>query len=438
MQLQKEVKKEPNAKISVHVTVGKDSISEAQEEIIRDFEVHAKIPGFRKGKIPRNIVLTRFSDSIKNETISTVLSRSLEQVLKEEGYRPISDPVVTEIGELITEEDFTFKAEFDIMPEVVLPEYKGITSERFVYTVSKDSIHREIESLRERFARLLSVDREAKIGDYVLMDYAELTPNGNRKNEKKNQTIFLDDRDDQLAKQLLGLKKGDEKEFAITHTYTEEGKEKEYIVHLQVKVHDVKEKELPELNDDFAKDISDVETLDELQKKVKELLEKEAASLAEERTKAELLQKIIQKTSFELPVTLINSEVDRLLNEVLSAYKIDLEKLKKNEQQYAEYRKSIEPRAKKNLQQELILAELAKKEKLEPTEKEIDEEIASYAEKIKKEFASVKQSMLENRSIDNLKYRLRLNKALEILYTNAHLEKVRKLKYEEEIEGGNA
>jgi len=437
MQFQKEVKKEQNAKVSVHVTIEKSSVNDAREEVIRDFETNAKIPGFRKGKVPRQVVLTHFSNSIKNETISAILSRSLQQVLKEENFNPISDPVVTEIGDLSTDEDFTFKAEFDVMPEVNLTAYKGTTSEKYVYTVNKDMVNREIESLRERFATLVSIDGKAKIGDYVLMDYEEITPEGKRKAKKTNQTIFLNDKDDQLAKKLVGLAKGEEKTITLTETYTEDGKEKNYTVQLHVIVHDVKKKELPELNDDFAKDISDVDSLEELKKKVKDALEKEAQNLSEDKTKAELLKKLIQKTPFELPRTMIDSEINRLLQEVASAYRIDLKKLQQNESQIAEYRKNLEPRAVNNLKQELLLAEIAKHENLKITDKEIDKEIESSAKKMKKDFASVKNSMIENKTISTLKYRLRLNKALDFLYKNANLDKVKKLKYDEATEGGN-
>ena len=207
MQLQKEVKKGQNAKISIQVTIEKSAVNETREEIIKDFEKGAKIPGFRKGKVPRQLVLSRFSKNIKNKTISMVLSRSIEQILKEDDFKPVSDPVVTEMGDLTVDGDFSFKAEFDVMPEINLAEYKGITSEKYIYTVSKDKVNEEIEKLRKHFATLVSLEGKAKIGDYVVIDYEEVTPEGNRKNQKKNQTIFLDNNENELAKQLVGLSK---------------------------------------------------------------------------------------------------------------------------------------------------------------------------------------------------------------------------------------
>jgi trigger factor len=434
MQIEKEIKRDQNAKVSIQVTVGKSSVHETHEEIIRDFEKGAKLPGFRKGKVPRLVVLSRFSKGIKDETINTVLSKSIQKILKDENFKPISDPLITEMGDLTMDEDFSFKTEFDVMPEIEINEYKGISSERYIYTVNKELVNSEIENLRERFATLISMDEKAKIGHYVVIDYEETTPEGTKK-EKKDQTIFLDNKDDQLAKQLVGLEKGEEKDITLKSSSTD--KEKEYSIQLHVKVNDVKKKELPELNDDFAKDISDVDTLEELREKVKKSLEQEAKRFSEEKTKVELLNKLIEKTDIGLPETMINSEIDRLLYEISSTYQIDFETIKKDVPKYQGYRKNLMPRAVNNLKQELILAEVGKKENIQVTDKEIEEEIKNYACTSKKDFETVKNSMEENDSIRSLKYRLRLNKALEFLSKNANLEKERKLKYgEDESEGG--
>jgi trigger factor len=436
MQLQKEVKKEQNAKISVQVTVEKSAINETREEVINDFEKAAKVPGFRKGKVPRQIVLKRYSSDIKNETINTVLSRSIQQILKEEKFNPISDPVITEMGDLALDEDFSYKAEFDIMPEIPLGEYKGVSSEKYVYTVGEELVNREIENLRERFSTLTSIDEKAKVGDYIVIDYEEITPQGPR-NQKKDQTVFLDLKDDQLAKQLLGLSKGDEKEIILTQPPMGEEKIEPESVRLHVKVNDLKKKELPELNDDFAQDISDVDSLDELKKKIRENLQMEAEHAAEEKTKTELLNKLLEKTKIELPETMLNTEVDRLLYEIISMYRLDFNAIQNDEQKYQEYRKKLTPQATQNLRQELILAEIARKEGIEVSDAEIDEEIREYAKNAKKDFEALKSSMVEEGSVRTLKYRLRIRKALDFLYEHAKLVREKKQKYgANEPEGG--
>ena len=275
MVLQKEIKKEPNAKISLQVTVDKSSVNEAKESIIQDFEKSAKIPGFRKGKVPRNMVVARFSKNIKDETISRVLAGSIQQILAEDKYRPISEPVVTEMGELTKDEDFSFKAEFDVMPEVKLGEYKGIESEKYVYKVTAKKVNEEIKALRERFSTLLSVDKKAAIGDYLVLDYEEITDTGERINKKKEQTVLLDSETDSFTKQLVGLGKNDDKEIKVDTKYEEEGKEKTRDVNLHVSVKDVKKKNLPALDDDFAKDISDVDSVEELKNSIKEYIKEE-------------------------------------------------------------------------------------------------------------------------------------------------------------------
>jgi len=436
MVLQKEIKKEPNAKISVQVTVDKSSVNEAKESIIQDFEKSAKIPGFRKGKVPRNMVLTRFSKNIKDETISRVLAGSLQQILAEDKYRPISEPVVTEMGELTKDEDFSFKAEFDVMPEVKLGEYKGVESEKYLYKVTAKKVNEEIKALRERFATLLSVDKKAAIGDYLVLDYEEITDTGERINKKKDQTVLLDSETDSFTKQLVGLGKNDEKEINVDTKYKEEGKEKTRDVRLHVSVKDVKKKDLPALDDDFAKDISDVDSVEELKNSIKEKLKKDAKHRSEERTREELVKKVIEKTDFDLPETMVNNEINRMLSEIASMYRMDLKKMQENEAGYSEYRKNLKPRAVNNLKYELVLDEISRKEKIEVKDKEVNEEIKKYAENGKNDFQTIKNTMVENKTIENLKYRLKLGKAQDVLYKNAKLEKTKNINFGDEEGNG--
>ncbi len=434
MQLQKDVKKEPNARISVQVTVDRSEVNGERENIIKYFENSAKIPGFRKGKVPRNLILMHFSDSIKSKTIKNLLSASLEQIMEKDQYRSISEPVVTEMGDLSLDEDFSFKAEFDVMPEIKLAEYRGVASEKYVYNVSDEIINKEIEALRERFSTLVSVDKKVKIGAYVVLDYEEMTEDGESKNKKEDQTILLEDKTDEFTKQLVGLEKGEEKDISITSETTEDGKEQPMTVHLHVTVKDVKEKELPELDDDFAKDISDVETFEELKKNIRKQLEAEAGRRSDTRTRDELVKKIMGKTEFEIPETMVNQETDRIMSEISTAYRIDFKKMQENDEKYREYRKNLRPKALNNLKYNMILDEVADKENIDVSEKEIDEEIKKYAENSKKDLQTLKNTMIENKTLENLRYRLKVDKALELINEDAKLDKVKKLNYGEEEE----
>ena len=434
MQLQKEVKKEKNAKISIQVTVDKESVGEAHESIIRDFEQNAKLPGFRKGKIPRNVIISHFKDSIKNETIGKVLSDSLSQILKETEYQLISQPSVTEMGDLVTGESFSFTAECDIMPEVKVPTYKGIASEKYIYEVKDAAVKQEIEQLREQFANLVTVERKAKLGDYIVINYTEEEAEGKPGEKKENQTVFLDKKEDQLAKQLIGLGKGDSKDIELEHEYEEEGEKNSYKVKVHVDVNEVKQKELPEPNDDFAKDISDVESFAELKKAIRSDLKEQAARLSEERSKDELMKKIIEKTEYDIPETLISHEIDRMLADVAYNYRIDLDKLKEDEQRYKEYRDNLRPRAHESLKYELLLAEIAKKEEIKVSEKEIDKEIKDYAKRQKRDFEDMKKKMKDNDTLDSLRYRMRIAKSLNFVFENAKLDQEKHLNFGAEKE----
>jgi trigger factor len=429
MELQKEVKKEANAKISIQVTVDKQSVGEAHESVIKDFEQRAKLPGFRQGKVPRSLILSRFQDSIKSETINKVLTRSLSEALKDTDYRIITEPSITEMGDLVPDENFSFTAECDIMPELDLADYRDVSSEKYIYDVKDDTVKEELERLQEQFANLVSVDRKAAIGDYVVIDYVEEGDENKPQEKKENQTILLDKKDDPFAKQLVGLGKGDSKDIELEQEYEEEGEKKLYKAKVHVDVHEVKQKELPELSDDFAKDISDVESLVELKKAIEEDLNEQAARRSEERSKNELMQKIISKTTFDIPETLVNYEIDRILSDVAYSYRIDMEQLQKDEQRYREYRENLRPRALETVKYELTLGEVAKKEDIAISDEEIDKEIRDYATRQKKDFNEMKKRMTENESIENLRYRLRIAKALDFVYEHAKLDEEKHIKF---------
>jgi trigger factor len=428
MQLTKKVTKEPNSKISLDIKVDKESIDRVREDIITDFEKNAKLPGFRKGKVPRNIILTRFSRNIQSETASTIMRDSIQQVIREDNYEPISHPSIVKMDDL-TEGDFSFKAEFDVMPEVKLGEYKGISSQKYVYEVSEELVDREIEALRERFATLDSKDGESKIGDYVVMDYVEYAQDGKEKTRKQDQTVLIDSEDDQFASELVGLKKGDEKDISISEEYEQEGTKKKYETSMHVTIKDIKEKSLPELNNEFAKDISDAKTLEELKKKIREGYEKEAEQSSMDRTKDELMSKLIDRCEIDLPETLISYEVERIIANIAYSYRMDLEKLKKDEARYEEYQKKARPAAIRNTKQELILDEIAKKEKIEVEKNKLDEELKAVAKNAKKTLDAVKKEMEENRTLENYKYRLSMKKTLDFIYENAKLGKEKRIPY---------
>jgi len=430
MQLGKEIKKEKNAKISIQVTVDKSSVVEARETVIKDYEKTAKLPGFRKGKIPRTIILQRFTQNIKNETVNAVLSQSLSQILKESNYTPISEPIITEIGELSPDEKFSFKAEYDILPEVKLSAYKDISSEKYIYDVNEKIVKREIEHLRERFATLRSVDEKSVEGDYIVLDYEEFADEGKLIETKKEQLILLDKKDNHLTKHLIGLGKGDEKEIELEQeNNADDEKQNSHKVKLHVSIKEVKKKELPELNDDFAKDVSDVESFKELKEKVKADIEEQSLRQAEGKTKDELMKKIIEKTEYDIPETMTEAEIDRILSDIVYSYKIDIKKLQKDKKKYNEYRNNLRPRAINNLKYELALNEVAKKENITVSKKEVDEEIKKYAQSRKSDFNALKKQLDENRSTESISYRLKISKALDFVLKNAKFDKEKHLQY---------
>ena len=175
--------------------------------------------------------------------------------------------------------------------------------------------------------------------------------------------------------------------------------------------------------------------MNELKEKIKKELEDELKRLSEEKTKNELTEQLIEKNDFELPESMINYEIDRIISEIAAAYRIDVESLKKNKEEYEKYRQNLRERAIKNIKYELLLSEIAKKEGLEAKDDEVDEEIKKYAEENKKDFNELKKTMKSNNSYENLRYQISLRKAMDFIFNNAKFEKTEKLEIDKEDKG---
>jgi trigger factor len=255
-----------------------------------------------------------------------------------------------------------------------------------------------------------------------------LSSDGKGGEKKENQTIFLDDAGDPFAKQLIGLKKDDEKEVTLERERETEDEEKDTVT-LRVVVQDVKKRELPALDDDFAKDISDAETMDELRQKIHEDLEERALRMSEEKTKEDIMEQIVGKAEFDIPESMIAQEIDRMLSEIVQAYRIDVNTLREDEQKLAEYRNNLRPRALSTLRYELVLAEIVKQAKIEVEDEQVDAEIKKYAEREKRGFEETKGGLEEKNLIDNLRYRMKIARALDLVYEKAKLDKEKHVKY---------
>lgn len=376
----KSVEKLEKGKVCLEIQVEKEELEVAKEKAYRKNVGKITIHGFRKGKAPRNMIERIYGkDVFVEDAINIAFPDAYEAAVKESGLEPVSQPEVELTG--IDDNGFGVKATITVKPEVELGKYKGVEAEKPAVSVTKKDIDAELNSMLERNARLVTVDREAKEGDTVIIDFEGFVDGvafdggkGENYSLKLGSKQFVPGFEDQL----IGKKAEDEVDVNITFPkdYHEElaGKDATF----KVKIHEVKETELPTADDEFAKDVSEFETLAELRKSIEAKLRDARERMSNEAFEEALLDKIADDMKVEIPDVMIEHQLDNICNDFanrLSAQGITLEQyLEMMKSDVETFRKNFRDNAEKQVKIQLALEAVAKAEGIEPTDEDVEAE----------------------------------------------------------------
>lgn len=350
-------------KRTLEIEIPKETVDGEFETTYKKYQTLAKIPGFRKGKAPMHMVKLRYQDKIKSEVLETLVPKAYEDAVKEAKLSPICLPVIKDI-QFEEEVPLKFKAEFEIQPEVEAKDYLGLELVRRLKEMSDKDVETSLNYLREDFAELHPVEREAKLHDSLIVDIAK-TQDG-KEDKVENQQILLDPhnmiKDFQQA--LVGAKAGELKEFEVDykpdfHNKKLAGKKVKY----RINVREVKEKISPQANDDFAKTVGEYKNLEELKSKIKEGLIQRDMKDADTELKTDLINQVIRRNPFEVPDTLFNYYLDSIIEDLKKRYqKVDEKKVRE------EY-KDI---ALAQIRWDFLFHRIAEKEKIQVTKEEME------------------------------------------------------------------
>ena len=401
------------------------------EAIQKAYTKNAKyftIPGFRKGKAPYKIVERQYGAQIFYEdAFNEVVPEIYEKELNENKIEAVSRPDI-DITQMEKGKDLIFTAIVQTKPEVTLGKYKGIELKKIEYTVKEEEIEHELGHMQERNARLVNVeDRPVEKDDTVVIDFEGFVDGvafeGGKAEEYElviGSNTFIPGFEDQI----IGMKIDEEKEINVT--FPEEyfskdlaGKEAMF----KVKLHEIKKKELPTLDDEFAKDVSEFDTLEELKKSIKEKLEEQNTSRAKYETEDAAIKAVCDNVKIEIPSGMIETETDNMIRDIeqrlmyqglnLTQY---LQMMQKTE---ADMRKEFEEQATQTVKTKLVLEAIIKAEKIEASEDEIKEK----AEEMAKNYGRDAEEMLKN---DALKVyigdTLKTEKAVDFIVKNAKIK----------------
>ncbi len=421
-------KTDKNNELKLEFTVEAAKFDEAIQKVYVKSAKYFNIPGFRKGKAPLAIVEKHYGKEIFYEdAFNEIVPEIYEKELKENNIEAVSRPdiEVTQIGK---GQDLIFTAVVQTKPEVTVGKYKGIALKKIEYTVSDENIDHEIEHMRERNARIITVeDRAVKDKDIVTIDFegsVDGVPFEGGKAEGHELTIGSKTFIPGFEDQIIGMKKEEEKDITVTFPkdyFSKDLAGKEAV--FKVKLHEIKEKELPTVDDEFAKDVSEFDTLEELKKSIREKLEEENTRRAKYETEEAAIKAVCDATEIDIPSGMIESEIDNMVKEVesrLSYQGLKLEQylqmLNKTE---ADFRKEYEEQAKENVKSRLVLEAVAKDAKIEVAEDEIASKIKEMAET----YGRKEEDLKLNETLKKyLEQSIKEEKAIQFIIDNAKIK----------------
>ena len=381
-------KTENNNELKLEFTIEAKKFDEGMKKVYAKSAKYFNIPGFRKGKAPMAIVEKQYGPEIFYEdTFNEVVPEEYERELKENNIEVVSRPEI-EVKQMGKGQDLIFTAVVQTKPEVKLGKYKGIELKKIEYNVTDEDIEHELGHMADRNSRLVTVeDRPVENGDITVIDFEGFVDGvafEGGKAENHELTIGSNTFIPGFEDQIIGMKTGEEKDINVKFPeeyFSEELKGKDAI--FKVKLHEIKKKELPELNDDFAKDTSEFDTLEELKKSIKEKLEEENKNKAKYETEDAAIKAVSDATEVEIPSGMIETEIDNMVRDIetrlsYQGMKLDqyLEMMGKSME---DFRKEYEEQAKTSVKTRLTLEAIEKAEKIEPSDEEVDKKLKEMA-----------------------------------------------------------
>jgi len=412
----------------LEVEVEAERVASALDKAFQKVVKKINVPGFRKGKVPRAIFESRFGvESLYQDAIDILLPEVYTEAIDETNIFPVDRPEV-DVEQFEKGQPFKFKAKVTVKPEVTLGDYKGIEVAAINTEVSEEELNEELTRMQERHAELVVIDEEAaQNGDVTVIDFdgsVDGVPFEGGKGERYSLELGSNSFIPGFEDQVVGMATGDFKDVTVTFPETYHAEElagKEAV--FKVKVHEIKRKQLPELDDEFAKDVSEFDTLDEY----KEDLKKQIAARKENEGKAARESAVVEavgaNAEVEIPEAMVQTEVQNMVRDFdnrLRAQGMNLDLfLNFSGQTIEDLQGQMKADAEKRVRNNLVLEQIAKAEKIEATEEEITKELADMSDAYKRSPEEIRNILAANGALNSLNEEVLLRKTIEFLLANS-------------------
>jgi trigger factor len=415
----------------IQVEVPADIVASETEKVVQNLSKMARLPGFRRGKVPPTVIRNRFAEDIKSEVVDKLVPRYFHQETERQKLIPVSQPRVTDLH-LHEGEPLRFKATFEVLPEIEVSGYHDIQVEHPDTTVSEEEVAQSLEQLREQRATYTEI-QGSPIADG---DFVQASFTGKPKEaasdaaEPDAKPVSVDDvmievggantlRD--FSENLRGATVGDVRNFDVTYPadFNDErlaGKTFEYVVTVKA----IKQKQLPELNEEFAKLLGDFQSIDDVKARIREGMEHDKKHEVERQGKDKLIDELIKRHEFEVPESLVEHQVDLRLERGLRALAAqgmkseDMRKMDLNRLRAGQHDAAV-----REVKASLLLDRIADKENIQVTDEEIDKEVEALAQQSGQSAESIRARLTKDGAIERIRNRIRNDKALDLLYSKS-------------------
>jgi trigger factor len=410
-------------KREISVEIPAEEVTRETEALVQKYQKVARLPGFRAGHVPPSIIRQRFKEDLKSDVVESLVPRYFRKEAEKQGLVPVSQPRVTDLH-IHEGEPLRFKASFEIMPEIKVEGYKELRAEHPAIEVKDEEVEEALAGVREQHATYTSVEgRPLQDGDF-----AQASMDGRPKEaEDKTQPVHMDEvlieiggknTVPEFSENLRGANAGETREFEVK--YPEDSTEKRLAgktLVYTVKVQAIKQKNMPELNDEFAKELGEFTSLDQVRKQIRENMQAERKHDAEREAKDKLVNELVKRNDFEVPESLVDRQIDLRLERglrALAAQGMKMEDMKKMD--LPRLRAGQRDQAVQDVKSSLLLDRVAELENIDVGEDELNHEIEALAQQTKQTSEAVRARLTQDGGLDRIRNRIRSEKTLEFLY----------------------
>lgn len=415
--------KKDGVKREISVEVPADEVARETEALVQKYQKAARLPGFRRGHVPASIIRQRFKEDLKSDVVEALIPRYFRKEAEKLGMIPVSQPRVSDLH-IHDGEPLRFKASFEIMPEIKVEGYKELRAEHPQIEVKDEEVEEALNNVREQHATFSSVEgRPLQDGDF-----AQASMDSRPKDvDDKTKPVHMDEvlieiggknPGPEFTENLRGANAGDEREFEVK--YAEDANDKRLAGKTfiyKVKIQAIKQKNLPHLNDDFAKELGEFSDLDQVRKQIRENMLADRKLTAEREAKDKLVAELVKRNDFEVPDSLVDRQIDVRLERglrALAAQGMKVEDMKKMD--LPRLRAGQRDQAVEDVKSSLLLDRIAELEGISASENDLAHEIESLARQTNQSPEAVRARLTQDGGLDRIRNRIRSEKTLDFLY----------------------